>query len=145
MRRYEVWCMIRGSLLGVLRDMRHDSGEVTVAFPIPTRYRLFSLSEAESLWKSEYTAKCEVISSAESNNVMFMLHETPCSSSKSDDRQVCIAHPAKRPRASVLHSGSYLASSNHSFAVFIQLLFYISRFQPLQSYRCCKLLLPTPD
>ena len=66
--------MIRRSLLGVLRDMRHDSGEVTVAFPIPTRYRLFSLSEAESLWKSEYTAMFEVISSAESNNVMFMYH-----------------------------------------------------------------------
>ena len=58
--------MIRGSLLGVLRDMRHDSGKVTVALPRHIDLSL-SLSEAESLWKSEDAAKCEVIGSAESS------------------------------------------------------------------------------
>ena len=88
-RRYGIWNMNRGSLLGVLRDMRHDSGKVAVASPIPTQYRPVSLSEAKSLWKSENTAKCEVIGSAERSLPATMLcscttlmHETTYGSTR---------------------------------------------------------------
>ena len=136
-RRYEVWNMIRGSLLGVLRDMRHDSGKFAVASP---RYIALSLSRRQSHFGNLRTLRSArsffqqrgVLPATMLCSCTTLMHETHCSSSKSDDRQVCNAHPAGSPRASVLDSGSYLASSNHSFDVFIQLIFYITnRYNPI--------------
>ena len=58
------------------------------------------------------------------------MHLKPCSSSKSEDRQVFYCSSCKKTKS--IRSGSYLASSNLSFAVFIQLLFYLSnRYNPI--------------
>ena len=72
--------MIRGSLLGVLRDMRHDSGKFAVASPIPIPHPISLCPSLGGRVTLEIGGHCEVrghwFSREEftSNNVMDMYH-----------------------------------------------------------------------